>query len=112
MQTRTLLVWRSIRAPSDAEPPALKTENSNRTRALPIRKKLIFAIATTSLVFFALECLLALFGVQPTLVDRDPFVGFESSIPLFVEHRHGDEVVLRTAANKLSFFNAQSFTRD
>jgi tetratricopeptide (TPR) repeat protein len=65
----------------------------------------------TGLFFVALESLLALMGVQPTRADRDPFVGFESSFPLFVEQNQGGQVLMRTAPGKLSFFNSQGFAK-
>jgi tetratricopeptide (TPR) repeat protein len=87
----------------------MTSQTENPKTRLSYRKRVFFSLLSTVLFFVALEGMLALFCVQPTLVDRDPFVGFESSVPLFVEQRQGDQIVARTAANKLSFFNAQSF---
>ena len=69
-------------------------------------KRLLFH-AVTAVVFFALlELVLALFGVRPVLVEEDPYVGFSSQIRLYQPAGSGE---LRTAANKLSLFNPQTF---
>ncbi len=64
-------------------------------------------------VFFGLlEGVLALVGVQPALRHEDPFVGFASNVPLFVEETGSDgPSILATAGNKLRFFNHQQFPR-
>ena len=82
-----------------------------KTTALSYRKKAIFSLLVTCLFFVLLECLLAAFDVQSTLVDQDPYVGFESSIPLFVEKIDDGQPWMQTAGNKLSFFNAQRFAK-
>ncbi len=96
----------------DRERPALMGKLQRDKRTLSYRAKAIYGVLVTTLFFGLLECLLAVFGVQPTLADRDPFVGFESSIPLFVQRTHDGQPYLQTAANKLSFFNAQRFPKD
>ncbi|MFC1597619.1 tetratricopeptide repeat protein [Planctomycetota bacterium] len=69
------------------------------------RKKLAFGLVTTLIFFVALELLLAALGFKPGREIRDPFVGFQSGVPLFT--RQGDEYVTNQA--KLSFFNPQRF---
>ncbi len=72
-------------------------------------KNLLLA-AVSLVVFFALvEGTLAALGFRPILYSEDPFVGFESRIPLFVERLDGDERVMETAPNKLGIFNLQRF---
>jgi len=81
-------------------------------RKLPIWKKLLLGLVVTCLFFGALELVLALCGVRPILYSEDPFVGFASNIPLFVEEaRSNGEVVLRTALNKRPYFNLQEFPK-
>jgi hypothetical protein len=65
-------------------------------------------------VFFVLfEGVLALVGVESVLRSEDPFVGFVSNVPLFVEATDADgRKVLTTAGNKLVFFNRQKFARE
>ncbi len=87
------------------------SQAENPKSSLSTRKKACYSLVATGLFFVALECLLALSGVQPTIADRDPFVGFESSIPLFVEQNQGGQVFMRTAPGKLSFFNWQGFAK-
>jgi tetratricopeptide (TPR) repeat protein len=80
---------------------------------VPLRKKLVFSLITTVLFFTLLEAGLALFGVRPRLRQEDPFVGFVSSIPLFVEGRDADgRPLMVTADNKRGIFNVQQFPRD
>jgi tetratricopeptide (TPR) repeat protein len=52
-------------------------------------------------------------GVKPVLLRDDPFVGFASNVPLFVEQRDEQgRVFLDTAPNKLTFFNHQTFPKE
>ena len=57
---------------------------------LSLRKKLLFSAITVPLVLVMLELALALFGVQPTLYESDPYVGF-APVPLFVEEERSEE---------------------
>ena len=76
-------------------------------------KKVIFAIVAVLLCGVVLEGLLFFCGVQPESYENDPYVGFSSQTPLFVEERGaGGEVFMVTARNKLPFFNAQRFPRE
>lgn len=76
-------------------------------------RKLAFAAITVLVLFAAIEAMLALAGVRPVLYDEDPYVGFSSHIPLFVEEKSSDaRAVMVTAENKLALFNHQQFARD
>ncbi len=76
-------------------------------------KKLVFAVFTVVSILTAAEVLLALAGVRPALYDEDPYVGFSSHIPLFVEETSSDGgAIMVTADNKLSLFNSQRFVRE
>ncbi len=90
---------------------AIRPAGIRQTSGLSYRKKLIYSLVVTAAFFLVVEGLLAVLDFQPTLTDRDPFVGFESSIPLFVEQTQADSVFLQTAANKLPFFNTQTFAK-
>jgi len=74
------------------------------------RKKLAFAAVTVVALFAAIEAMLTLAGVRPVTYDEDPYVGFSSRIPLFVEQAdpNGGAVMI-TAANRLALFNQQQF---
>lgn len=97
------------------------TSNSGRQREsspsrakadLPLGKKLIFSAIATVLAFGILEGALALFQVRPELYERDPYVGFTSEQPLFVEDRSPDgQISFVTAKNRLAFFNPQRFPK-
>jgi tetratricopeptide (TPR) repeat protein len=80
----------------------------------PLRwyKKLFFALLTTVAVLALVEFALRLAGVQPVTDSRDPFVGFSQQVPLFetVRDEAGKEY-LRTAKNKLVWFNDQVFAK-
>jgi tetratricopeptide (TPR) repeat protein len=81
----------------------------SESRKLPIWKNLILSIAAIGLFFGVLEGVLALFGVQPKLLNEDPFVGFSSNVPLYqLETDLDGRQVLVTASNK-NLFNHQQF---
>ena len=94
-------------------PEATSEAPSRRPRSgLTLRKKLLFAVLTTLAALAAVEVGLRVLGVQPAADQADPFVGFASYLPLFVEQEAADgsrEMV--TAENKLSLFNHQRFPR-
>jgi len=81
----------------------------SESRELPIWKRVLFSIAAIILFCGILELLLALFGVQPSLLREDPFVGFSSNVPLYRPEKDVDgRPVLVTASNK-NLFNHQQF---
>lgn len=84
--------------------------NSVEPGRIPLAKRVVFALAVVVMVTVVAELTLALAGVKPTAAMRDPYVGFQSSLPLFekAEDPNG-KLVYRTAANKLTLFNEQSF---
>ena len=80
---------------------------------LPLWKSILFATVLTCAGLAALEGVLSLLGVRPAVVERDPYVGFASRVPLFVADgvdRAGRQI-MRTAENKKRFFNDQSFVQ-
>ena len=101
---------------ADPTQPSQAATGDRKARSvvrLPVWKKTLFALATTLLFFIVLECVLSAWGVQSVLYDEDPYVGFSSYIPLFVEKTEGDGArVMLTAGNKSRFFNPQKFPRD
>ena len=89
---------------------AQKAKSANRP--LSRGKKSAFALLTTMLCFVALEVILGLAGVRPTATVRDPYVGFKSTIPLYVETEQPDgRILLATAENKFGWFNRQQFSK-
>ncbi|MCK5378818.1 MAG: O-GlcNAc transferase, partial [Acidobacteria bacterium] len=80
---------------------------------MSVGKKILMAIGVTVVFFLVLEGVLALVGVEPRLYVEDPFVGFTSTSPLFVEDVDAEgQLVYRTADNKARLFNPQSFPAD
>jgi Flp pilus assembly protein TadD len=80
---------------------------------LPAWKKAFFALLTVLTLLGLLEAALWIAGVRPALTGDDPFVGFVSTVPLFVEQTDPDgRTVMVTATNKISIFNPQRFVRD
>ncbi len=77
-------------------------------------KKILFAMVASGGFFLLLEIVLAVAGVKPVLYHDDPYVGFVSTIPLFVEESGGPDgrVHMVTARNKLQWFNAQRFPKE
>ncbi|MBN2315329.1 MAG: tetratricopeptide repeat protein [Sedimentisphaerales bacterium] len=77
---------------------------------LPLWKCLLFASVTVAAFFVLVEIVLAILGVRPILYNKDPYVGFSSTIPLFVEQQDPDgHPIMVTAENKLGLFNFQQF---
>ncbi len=90
-------------APLPAEP----------VRGLPWWKTVLFAVVTTVGFFVLLEGALALVGVKPTSYSEDPYVGFASNIPLFVEQTGTDgREYMVTSPAKDRWFNKQRFLRN
>ena len=88
-----------------------RTDGAGTVPKLPLWKCLLFAIVTIVAFFTLVEIVLAIFGVRPILYDRDPYVGFSSTIPLFVEQQGPDgQLIMVTAENKIGFFNFQQFS--
>lgn len=90
-----------------------RTRRARQERA-PIspRKKYLFAAVSLAGFFVLLELGLALGGVEPLILQRDPYVGFASSIPLYVEDQEAGGGTLVTAPNRSRWFNRQRFTRN
>ena len=73
-------------------------------------RNLAFASIPLVALWLVVEGGLRLAGVGSTLEREDPFVGFESTVPLFVLHEDDrGRTIYRTAGNKRRFFNAQRF---
>ncbi|RLE29765.1 MAG: hypothetical protein DRJ61_13900 [Acidobacteria bacterium] len=77
---------------------------------MSVPKKILMAVGVTAVFFLLLEGILALVGVEPRRFAEDPFVGFTSTSPLFVEDVDTEgRRIYRTADNKMRLFNPQSF---
>ena len=91
--------------------PAGTPDAPRRQPAIPFWKKVLFSLIVCVLFFVALELVLALCGITPGVREEDPYVGFSSYVPLFVEEEAGGKAILKTAPNKLRFFNLQQFPK-
>ena len=90
-----------------------QSQKAECRRAIPVWRKASYGLATAVLLLLLLEGALAVIGVRPYLDTRDPYVGFASYVPLFVDDTDDNgRAVLRTAQNKLEYFNAQQFSKD
>ncbi len=90
-----------------------KLPEQTQPRSLSLRKKLFFSAILTLLILATIELVLTLAGVRPVSFESDPYVGFTSQAPLFIEQKGLDgSAVKATAPNKLSFFNKQEFPRE
>jgi tetratricopeptide (TPR) repeat protein len=79
---------------------------------LSLSKKLAFSIVLLILSFGLLELVLAVVGVRPESTESDPYAGFSSNYPLFVEQSDSaGQSLMVTAKNRLEFFNPQQFPR-
>ncbi len=73
-------------------------------------KKLLFSLVTILAFFLLVEGVLAVVGVSPLTATEDPLVGFSSRLPLMLPTKNETgEPILRTAPNKLVWFNDQRF---
>jgi tetratricopeptide (TPR) repeat protein len=73
-------------------------------------RKIFMSVVVTVVFFVLLEGLLAVVGVRRGAYADDPYVGFSSTSPLFVERTGTDGAAeMVTADNKLSLFNPQHF---
>src|SRR5712691_1764039 len=100
------------RSGGERSTPRPQAKGEREALKLSTRKQLFFSAIVIGLVFGGLESLLAIFGVRPLRYTEDSFVGFASSIPLYVEKTGTDgTIVMTTARNKLSFFNPQEFPK-
>ncbi len=79
-------------------------------RVLSVLRTALLLLAVTTVYLGALELILAAAGISPIVEETDPYVGFSSQIPLFVQESgpNGEETMV-TAANKLDLFNMQRF---
>lgn len=91
-----------------------RTEDKETSRPrprLPFWKKALFSLLTLVVFFGLIELILFVAGVKPLSYEEDPYVGFSSQIPLFIE-QESDASQLVTSRNKLSYFNKQSFPKE
>ncbi|MFK7820549.1 MAG: SGNH/GDSL hydrolase family protein, partial [Planctomycetaceae bacterium] len=79
---------------------------TRRNRKLGFR---LAAIAFGLMIVLAAELGCRAFGVGLAEQTDDPFVGFESVVPLFVENKAGD--AMEIAEGRLRFFAADSFSK-
>ena len=88
----------------------MSTRQPSDTSNLSWNKKLVFSLVTTAAFFLLLELMLALLGVKTITSTSDPNAGFSKQIPLLATSINTDgDTVLVTAANKIIWFNPQSF---
>ena len=81
-----------------------------RRKKLSWRKRIVFSAIATVGFFCALEGLLAIIGLAPVIETDDPFMGFSNQQPLMrLETDENGQSVIRTAPNKLTWFNEQVF---
>lgn len=92
------------------------SEGTRRTargeRQLAWWKKIVFSLATAVLFFGVVEGVLTVCGGRPLGESHDPYVGFESTLPLFSEKTTAEgRVILETSPSKLAYFNPQQFSK-
>ena len=73
-------------------------------------QNILLAVAAPCVFLLLAELVLWLCGVRPVSYEEDPYVGFSSYAPLFVEKTLADGTTeMVTAPNKLGLFNEQEF---
>ena len=73
-------------------------------------KKALFSLLTLVVFFGLIELVLVVIGVKPISYEEDPYVGFSSQIPLYVDAGSGGR--METSRNKLAYFNKQNFSKE
>lgn len=97
-----------MRGQTEAE----RNRDGQTRTALPRWKKALFSALVLVVFFGLIELALSVAGTKPLLYEDDPYVGFASQVPLFVEQGGGGRGArMVTARNKLRFFNKQKFDR-
>jgi Flp pilus assembly protein TadD len=77
---------------------------------IAIIKKIIMGCGVALVFFIFVEVILMASGVEPMYERTDPSVGFSGYAPLFIKHTEANgEQIYRTAHNKFSWFNLQTF---
>jgi len=96
--------------PAPSEPFSDTKPLSEKVQRVTLWQALLLPLAAILIFFLLVEGGLTLIGVKPALTEEDPFVGFASNVPLFVSGPapQGNQL-LTTAANKLEYFNQQTF---
>ena len=103
---------RKNRPPEEAaEHPSAEHARVKRPRT-PAWKRAVFSLLAACAFLGLMELILALAGVRPIGYSEDPFVGFTSYSPLFVEARGNVATTLETAKGKRRWFGYQSFPRE
>ena len=93
--------------------PTPREDSNADDPGLPRWLRAVFSILTTAALFAVMEAGLALAGVRALYYADDPYVGFTSYIPLFVETKgHDQPAVMATALAKRQFFNHQEFLEE
>ena len=59
-------------------------------RALSLCWKTFLPLAIAVVLLILAECVLVLCGIEPILLEKDPYVGFAAFVPLFVEEIDAD----------------------
>ena len=73
---------------------------------------LSLSVVAPALFFLACELILMAAGLRPLALTEDPYVGYSSSQPLFVERSGSDgKPLMITNPVKLSHFNSQQFPK-
>jgi tetratricopeptide (TPR) repeat protein len=78
---------------------------------IPIWSRLALAVVSPLVAFSISEGILYIAGVRPLSLTEDPYVGFSSTQPLFIETKTDSGVRMVTNPVKLTHFNAQGFMR-
>ncbi|HEX7859492.1 MAG TPA: hypothetical protein VF773_04145 [Verrucomicrobiae bacterium] len=87
-------------------------EKQKRVVHFSTRKKLLFGLVAAVIGFVVLELILAVVGVKPMRFESDPNAAFSSNSRHFVEVQGADgETLMKTAKDRLDFFNAQTFPK-
>jgi tetratricopeptide (TPR) repeat protein len=93
--------------------PSAEQKNTTLKPRTTISQAALIIIISLGLFFGLLEGGLTLLGIKPVIKTEDPFVGFASTVPLFIPSQEtGGGQTMITAPNKRNVFNRQEFIRE
>ncbi len=102
----------SLRLPKGHTIPYFVSFMDTKAKKLNLGANIAVAVLAPLLFLLLAEAVLYFAGIKPLSLTEDPFVGFSTSQPLFIEQTNTDgQITMVTNPVKLEHFNPQSFPK-
>ncbi len=89
------------------------THKNSGKRDSRLIKNTLLSLLVIPLFFAGIELILYTAGFEPFIVSEDPYVGFSSSVPHFVEYTDDEgRTYLTTSNSRVHNFNKQTFVKE